>query len=158
MFAVGVDVSNGHSTVAVIGAKRNIVMKPFEVRHTTDGFADLAEKLNSLDGEIQIVMEHTGRYYESFAMSMFRAGFSVSAVNPLLLYICPMFVAASHRRGTSHCLSCIMVRQWSGVRIQEHSARKKVRQPAFHCAAFDLCRLSAMNGHSGQQTDRIGDG
>jgi len=22
----------------------------------------------------------------------------------LLLYICPMFVAASHRRGTSHCL------------------------------------------------------
>ena len=85
MFAVGVDVSNGHSTVAVIGAKRNIVMKPFEVQHTTDGFAELTEKLNGLDGEIRIVMEHTGRYYESFAMSMYRAGFSVSAVNPLTI-------------------------------------------------------------------------
>ena len=85
MFAVGIDVSNGHSTVAVIGSKRNVVIKPFEVRHTTEGFAALAEKLNGLDDEIQIVMEHTGRYYESFAMSMFRAGFSVSAVNPLTI-------------------------------------------------------------------------
>ena len=41
----------------------------------------------------------------------------------LLLYISPMFMAASHRRGTSHCLSCTMGRQWSGVTFQEHSAR-----------------------------------
>ena len=69
MFAVGVDVSHGRSTVAVLGAKRKVVMKPFEVPHTVDGFASLAEKLNGLDGEVRIVMEHTGRYYESFAMS-----------------------------------------------------------------------------------------
>lgn len=75
MFAVGVDVSHGRSTVAVLGAKRKVVMKPFEVPHTVDGFASLAEKLNGLDGEVRIVMEHTGRYYESFAMSMYRAGF-----------------------------------------------------------------------------------
>lgn len=85
MFAVGVDVSNGRSTVAVLGARRKVVMKPFEVPHTADGFASLSEKLNSLDGETRIVMEHTGRYYESFAMSMYRAGFFVSAVNPLVI-------------------------------------------------------------------------
>ena len=85
MFAVGVDVSNGWSTVAVLGAKRMVVMKPFEVPHTTDGFAALAEKLKKLDGETRIVTEHTGRYYESFAMSMYRAGFFVSAVNPLAI-------------------------------------------------------------------------
>ena len=85
MFAVGVDVSNGRSTVAVLGARRKVVMKPFEVPHTADGFASLSEKLNSLDGETRIVMEHTGRYYESFAMSMYRAGFFVSAVNPLAI-------------------------------------------------------------------------
>ena len=85
MFAVGVDVSNGRSTVAVLGAKRKVIMKPFEVPHTADGFASLAEKLNGLDGETRIVMEHTGRYYESFAMSMYRAGFFVSAVNPLAI-------------------------------------------------------------------------
>lgn len=83
MFAVGVDVSNGRSTVAVLGARRTVVVKPHEVQHTADGFADLAARLNALDGEVRIVMEHTGRYYESFAMSMYRAGFVVSAVNPL---------------------------------------------------------------------------
>ena len=35
--------------------------------------------------------------------------------NLLLLYICPMCVAASHRRGTSHCLSCIMEALWPDV-------------------------------------------
>ena len=83
MFAVGVDVSNGRSTVAVLGARRTVVMKPHEVQHTADGFADLTARLNALGGEIRIVMEHTGRYYESFAISMYRAGFFVSAVNPL---------------------------------------------------------------------------
>ena len=85
MFAVGVDVSNSRSTVAVLGARRQVVMKPFEVPHTSEGFTTLVEKLNGLDGETRIVMEHTGRYYESFAMSMYRAGFFVSAVNPLVI-------------------------------------------------------------------------
>ena len=85
MFTVGVDVSNGRSMVAVLGTRRSVVMKPFEVQHTVDGFASLTEKLNGLDGEIRIVMEHTGRYYESFAMNMYRAGFFVSAVNPLAI-------------------------------------------------------------------------
>ena len=85
MFAVGVDVFNGRSTVAVLGAQRKVVMKPFEVPHTADGFASLVEKLRGLNGEARIVMEHTGRYYESFAMSMYRAGFFVSAVNPLVI-------------------------------------------------------------------------
>ena len=44
-----------------------------------------SKKLRQLDGEVRIVMEHTGRYYESFAMTMHRAGFFVSAVNPLLI-------------------------------------------------------------------------
>ena len=85
MFAVGVDVSNGRSMAAVLGAQRKVVMKPFEVPHTADGFASLIEKLRGLNGEARIVMEHTGRYYESFAMSMYRAGFFVSAVNPLVI-------------------------------------------------------------------------
>ena len=85
MFAVGVDVANGRSRVAVLDGMRNMVAKPFEVVHTAQGFATLVEKLRQLDGEVRIVMEHTGRYYESFAMTMHRAGFFVSAVNPLLI-------------------------------------------------------------------------
>ena len=85
MFAVGVDVSNGRSTIAVLGKAQKVVMKPFEVQHTAEGFAVLIKKLNALDGESRIVMEHTGRYYESFAMSMYRAGFFVSTINPLVI-------------------------------------------------------------------------
>lgn len=85
MFAVGVDVSNGRSTVAVLHGDRKVVIKPFEVQHTAEGFSTLAETLHALPGQVKIVMEHTGRYYESFAMSMHRAGFFVSAVNPLVI-------------------------------------------------------------------------
>ena len=85
MFAVGVDVSNGRSTIAVLGTKRTMVVKPYEVPHTTNGFAELVKRLHGLGGEVRIVMEHTGRYYESFAMSMCRAGFFVSAINPLAI-------------------------------------------------------------------------
>ena len=77
MFAVGVDVSNGRSTVAVLQTKTSALMKPFEIPHTAEGFASLAGKLAGLDGEVRIVMEHTGRYYESFARAMHSAGFFV---------------------------------------------------------------------------------
>ena len=84
MFAVGIDVSNGRSTAAVFKTKANMVVKPFEFRHTNEGFASVVEKLKGLDEETKIVMECTGRYYESVAMSLHDAGFFVSTVNPIV--------------------------------------------------------------------------
>lgn len=85
MYAVGVDVSNGWSTVAVLRSKTDIVIRPFNVTHNSQGFASLLEKLGALDGEIKVVMEHTGNYYESIANVLHRSGLWVSAVNPLLI-------------------------------------------------------------------------
>jgi len=85
MYAVGVDVSNGWSTVAVLRSKTDIVIRPFNVTHNSQGFADLLEKLSALDGEVKVVMEHTGNYYESIANVLHEHGLWVSAVNPLLL-------------------------------------------------------------------------
>ena len=85
MYAVGVDVSNGKSSVTVLRSKREVIMPPFDVTHTTEGSGALVEKLSALDGEVRIVMEHTGRYYESIAAALHNAGFYVSAVNPLLI-------------------------------------------------------------------------
>ena len=84
MFAVGVDVSNGRSTVAVLQTKKKVILKPFEVPHTPDALGRLVDKLNSLDEETKIIMEHTGRYYESIALFLNSKGFFVSALNPLL--------------------------------------------------------------------------
>lgn len=69
----------------MLGDKRKVVVKPHEVQHTAESFANLTQMLNALGGEVRIVMEHTGRYYESFAMSMYQSGFFVSTVNPLAI-------------------------------------------------------------------------
>ena len=84
MFAVGVDVSNGRSTVAVLQSKTKVILKPFEVPHTPEALGRLVDQLNSLNGETRVIMEHTGRYYESIAMFLNNAGFFVSALNPIL--------------------------------------------------------------------------
>ena len=83
--AVGIDVSNGHSTVAVIRPFGEVVELPFEVRHTPKSLSALAERLKSYEGETRVILEHTGRYYESIANVLHENGLYVSAVNPLLV-------------------------------------------------------------------------
>lgn len=83
--AVGVDVSNGHSTVAVLHPLGEAAALPFEVSHTPDGLKALAERLKGYDGETRVILEHTGRYYESIANALYENGLWVSAVNPLLV-------------------------------------------------------------------------
>lgn len=83
--AVGIDVSNGHSTVAVFRPFGEVVELPFEVRHTPDALMALAEQLKGYEGQTRVIMEHTGRYYESIAKVLHENGLYVSAVNPLLV-------------------------------------------------------------------------
>ena len=85
MNAVGIDVSKGKSMVSVIRPFGALVVKPYEVRHTSNELGELAKWLKSLDGETRVVLEHTGRYYEPVAQLLHDAGIFVSAVNPLLI-------------------------------------------------------------------------
>lgn len=85
MNAVGIDVSNGRSTIAVLRPLGVTVFTPFEVLHTPEGIGQLIQQIKSLEGETRIVMEHTGRYYESIANTLHEAGCFVCAVNPLLI-------------------------------------------------------------------------
>ena len=85
MNAVGIDVSSRKSTVAVLRPFGEIVRFPFDVAHSAEELAFLAEQLKGLDGETRVVMEHTGRYYEPVAKTLHEAGLYVSAVNPLLI-------------------------------------------------------------------------
>ena len=61
MNAVGIDISKGKSMVAVARPFGEILSKPFEVLHTSEGIAALIEYLHTLKGDTRIVMEHTGR-------------------------------------------------------------------------------------------------
>lgn len=65
MNAAGIDVSSRKSTVAVLRPFGEVVKLPFDVRHNAEDLEALAEQLKSIEGETRVVMEHTGRYYES---------------------------------------------------------------------------------------------
>ncbi len=85
MNAVGIDVSKGKSTVAVIQPFGVVIAEPFDVHHTGSELKKLADFIKSLSGETKVVMEYTGTYYEPIANALHNEGIFVSAVNPLLI-------------------------------------------------------------------------
>ena len=86
MNCVGIDVSKGKSTVAVMRPLGEIVILPFEVLHTASELKALVDLLKSLDGETRVVMEHTGNYHLAIASALHNAGLYVSAVNAMLVH------------------------------------------------------------------------
>ena len=85
MNAVGIDVSKGKSMVAILRPYGEIVVSPFEVKHTSSNLNSLVDLIKSVDGESRIVMEHTGRYYEPIIRRLSEAELFVSAINPKLI-------------------------------------------------------------------------
>lgn len=85
MNAVGIDVSKGKSTVAVIQPFGIVIAEPFDVFHTDNGLKELVNFIKSLSGETKVVMEYTGTYFEPVANTLHDAGIFVSVVNPLLI-------------------------------------------------------------------------
>lgn len=85
MNAVGIDVSKGKSTVAVIQPFGVVIAEPFDVFHTDSDLKKLTDFIKSLSGETKVVMEYTGTYYEPIANALHNEGILVSVVNPLLI-------------------------------------------------------------------------
>ena len=83
--AVGIDVSKGKSTVAVLQPGGTVIRKPFDVSHTSKNLIELANYLSSLDGITKIVMECTGLYHKPMVKALSEAGLFVSVVNPHLI-------------------------------------------------------------------------
>ena len=54
MNSVGIDISKGRSTVAVMRPFGEVVISPFEVHHTDSELSALARRLKSLNGETRV--------------------------------------------------------------------------------------------------------
>ena len=87
MNSVGIDISKGRSTVAVMRPFGEVVISPFEVRHTDSELSELARQLKSLNGETRVVMEATGNYHAPVAKLLHDAGLYVSVVNAKLVHV-----------------------------------------------------------------------
>ena len=86
MNCVGIDVSKGKSMIAVMRPFGEVVVSPFEVRHTASELSELARLLKNLDGETRVVMESTGNYHAPVAWLLHDAGLYVSVVNAMLVH------------------------------------------------------------------------
>ena len=86
MNSVGIDISKGRSTVAVMRPFGEVVISPFDVRHTDSELSELARQLKSLNGETRVVMEATGNYHTPVAKLLHEAGLYVSVVNAKLVH------------------------------------------------------------------------
>lgn len=86
MNAVGIDVSKGKSTVAVLQPFGVVVAKPFEILHTNNDLLTLTKFIKSLSGEVRVIMEATGSYHEPIANFLHNNGIFVSVVNALLVH------------------------------------------------------------------------
>ena len=94
MNAVGIDVSKGKSTVAIMRPYGEIVASPFEISHTEEDFKNLTSQFKNLHGESRIIMEYTGRYYEPLANYLYNAGLRVALLTLFLstITVIPVFV------------------------------------------------------------------
>ena len=86
MNSVGIDISKGRSTVAVMRPFGEVVISPFEVCHTASELSELARQLKGLNGETRVVMEATGNYHAPVAKLLHDAGLYVSVVNAKLVH------------------------------------------------------------------------
>lgn len=74
MNAVGIDIFKGKSMIAALKPFGEMVIKPYEVAHTSSELEKLANFLKSLDGETRVIMGCAGRYHECVAETLTKAG------------------------------------------------------------------------------------
>ena len=86
MNAVGIDVSKGKSTVAILRPMGEVVQTPIDISHDAVSLKRLAYQTLSLGENTRVVMEATGRYHEPVAMELHDHGIFVSVVNPLAIH------------------------------------------------------------------------
>ena len=130
MNVVGIDVSKGKSTVAILTPGVGMI-DPFRITHDRDGFDYLKDTISSLSGETRVVMESTGRYHTLLADNLYRSGYFVSVLNAKLL---SGFDNNSLRKVKTDCQDSIKIcnygaTYWSTLEkyVPEESIRKDLR-------------------------------
>jgi len=86
MNAVGIDISKGKSTVAILRPLGEVVSLPFDVTHDMVSLERLADQIICLEGDSKVLMEATGRYHEAVALALHERGIYVSVLNPLAIH------------------------------------------------------------------------
>ena len=83
-YGVGIDISKGKSTVAILSVVGEVIEEPFEITHDLSGLKVLEEKIKNIPKEdLKIVMEETGTYHLPVFGYLIDKGYFVVAENAL---------------------------------------------------------------------------
>jgi len=106
MVSVGIDVSKDKSTVCVLRPYGEVVFSPYEINHVEPEITALISRINSLEGEVRIVMEATGAYHFPVLHRLKEVGLFVSVINPLVM---KKYVSTALRKGKTDKLDSIRI-------------------------------------------------
>lgn len=85
-YSVGIDVSMGKSTIAIISTDGEVISEPFEIEHTKSGFNLVLEKIKNIPKDnVRFVMESTGNYCKSLLKIIIDNGYYATVENPLTI-------------------------------------------------------------------------
>lgn len=85
-YSVGIDVSMGKSTIAIISTDGEVISEPFEIEHTKSGFNLILEKIKDIPKDnVKFVMESTGNYCKSLLKIIIDNGYFATVENPLAI-------------------------------------------------------------------------
>lgn len=86
MYAVGIDISKGKSTVAVVTTEGEIVVKPFEIFHNVEGLNKLLNVVQKYPkNEIRFLMEATSHYHYPLLFSLLEKDYWICVENALTI-------------------------------------------------------------------------
>jgi transposase len=83
MISVGIDVSKGESTVAIMKVGGEVLAAPYKISHDYESLTALADRLNAYGEEVRVVLEATGHYYLPVSTFLSENGIFVCIVNAL---------------------------------------------------------------------------
>ena len=83
-YGVGIDVSKGKSTVAILSIEGEVIEMPFDINHDVEDLEKLDKKLQKLSKEdLKIVLEQTGTYHLPILTYLLDKEYCVIAENAL---------------------------------------------------------------------------
>ena len=83
MISIGIDVAKEKFTACALEQGSKIVRKPFDVHLKKTKVEEFLKKLDSLNEEVKIVMEATGKYHLPILYEIKDKGYFVTVINPL---------------------------------------------------------------------------
>ena len=86
MYAVGIDVSKGKSTISIITLEGEVIEEPFEINHDQEGIDNLLSKIKKYKKEeIKFLMEATGHYHLPLLNTLIEKNYFVCIENALII-------------------------------------------------------------------------